>query len=134
SIDLVVRGICCLKPGIAGISENIRVVSIIGRFLEHSRIYFFHNGGREEMYLGSADLMPRNLDHRVETIFPVFNKGLVHDIKSHLEIMLRDNVKSWCMNPDGMFTKKENGEPRVNSQAVFLEQSVLKKNYINLKQ
>jgi polyphosphate kinase len=133
-IDLIVRGICCLKPGISGISENIRVISIIGRFLEHSRIYYFHNGGREEIYLGSADLMPRNLDHRVETTFPVYNKGLVQDIRSHLDIMLRDNVKSWTMGPDGMFTKVENESPEVNSQAVFLGQSVMKKNYINLKQ
>ena len=126
-IDLIVRGICCLKPAIAGISENIRVISIIGRFLEHSRAYYFHNGGKEEVYLGSADLMPRNLDHRVETIFPVFSKGLVHEIKSHLDTILRDNVKSWNMNPDGMFTKIANNEPVVNSQAVFLAHSVLKK-------
>ncbi|NTW57404.1 MAG: RNA degradosome polyphosphate kinase, partial [Chlorobiaceae bacterium] len=126
-IDLIVRGICCLKPGIAGISENIRVISIIGRFLEHSRAYYFRNGGKEEIYLGSADLMPRNLDHRVETIFPVFSQGLVHEIKSHLDTMLSDNVKSWNMNPDGMFTKIENDEPEVNSQAVFLGHSILKK-------
>ncbi|NTU98135.1 MAG: RNA degradosome polyphosphate kinase, partial [Chlorobiaceae bacterium] len=107
--------------------ENIRVVSIIGRFLEHSRCYYFHNGGREEMYLGSADLMPRNLDHRVETTFPVFSKALVHEIKSHLDIMLRDNVKSWQMNPDGMFTKIENDEQAVNSQELFLRQFALKK-------
>jgi polyphosphate kinase len=133
-IDLIVRGICCLKPGIAGISENIHVVSIVGRFLEHSRAYYFHNGGREEMYLGSADLMPRNLDNRVETIFPVFSKTLVHNIKSDLDIMLRDNVKAWKMNPDGMFTKVTNNARKVNSQAVFLAQSVLKKNHINVKQ
>src|SRR4029077_5675562 len=70
-VDLIVRGICCLRPGLAGISDNIRVVSIVGRFLEHSRIFYFRNGGQDEIYLGSADLMPRNLNHRVEVNFPV---------------------------------------------------------------
>jgi polyphosphate kinase len=132
-IDLIVRGICCLKPGIPGVSENIRVISIIGRFLEHSRAYFFYNGGKEELYLGSADLMPRNLDHRVETIFPVFDRELVNRVKSDLDLMLSDNVKAWNMNPDGLFSKIVNDAPEINSQAIFLAQSVLKKSHLNIK-
>ncbi|NTW82327.1 MAG: polyphosphate kinase 1 [Chlorobiaceae bacterium] len=132
-IDLIVRGICCLKPGIPGVSENIRVISIIGRFLEHSRAYYFYNGGKEELYLGSADLMPRNLDHRVETIFPVFDKELIGEVKSDLELMLRDNVKAWIMKPDGLFSKIVNDAPKINSQAIFLAKSVLKKNHLKIK-
>jgi polyphosphate kinase len=132
-IDLIVRGICCLKPGIPGVSEHIRVISIIGRFLEHSRAYYFNNGGKEELYLGSADIMPRNLDHRVETLFPVFDKELISKVKSDLDLMLNDNVKAWSMKPDGLFSKIVNDAPEINSQAIFLAQSVLKKNHINIK-
>ncbi len=124
-IDLIVRGICCLKPGIPGISDNIRVISIIGRFLEHSRAYYFHNGGKEELYLGSADIMPRNLDDRVETLFPVFDKSLIQRVKGDLQLMLTDNVKAWEMNPDGLYAKINNDEPKVNSQALFLSYSPL---------
>lgn len=100
-IDLVVRGICCLKPGIPGVSENIRAISIIGRFLEHSRAFYFANGGNPELYLGSADMMPRNLDERVETLFPVFDRTLVRRVRADLELQLGDTVKSWLVNPDG---------------------------------
>ena len=123
AIDLIVRGICCLKPGIAGISDNIRVISIIGRFLEHSRAYYFHNGGKEELYLGSADIMPRNLDDRVETLFPVFDKTLIQRVKGDLQLILSDNIKAWEMNPDGIYAKIKNDEPKVNSQALFLSHS-----------
>ena len=119
-IDLIVRGICCLKPGIPGVSENIRVISVIGRFLEHSRGYYFHNGGKEELYLGSADIMPRNLDDRVETLFPVFDKALVRTVISDFELILSDNVKAWQMDADGIYTLIDNDSPRVNSQALFL--------------
>ena len=133
AIDLIVRGICCLKPGIPGISDNIRVISIIGRFLEHSRAYYFHNGGKEELYLGSADIMPRNLDDRVETLFPVFNKSLIQVVKSDLDLILSDNVKAWEMNPDGLYAKIPVGEPKVNSQALFLTRALFKRNYVNSK-
>ena len=123
TIDLIVRGICCLKPAIPEISDNIRVISIIGRFLEHSRAYFFHNGGKEELYLGSADIMPRNLDDRVETIFPVFDKSLIQVVKANLELMLSDNVKAWEMKPDGLYSRINNAEPKINSQALFLNHS-----------
>ena len=120
TIDLIVRGICSLKPGILGISDKMRVISIIGRFLEHSRAYYFHNGGKEELYLGSADIMQRNLDDRVETLFPVFDKALIQRVKGDLQLMLMDNVKAWEMSPDGLYAKIKNDEPKVNSQALFL--------------
>ena len=123
TIDLIVRGICCLKPAIPEISDNIRVISIIGRFLEHSRAYFFHNGGKEELYLGSADIMPRNLDDRVETIFPVFDKSLIQVVKANLELMLSDNVKAWEMKPDGLYSRINNADPKINRQALFLNHS-----------
>ncbi len=126
-IDLVVRGICCLKPGIPGVSEHIRVVSIIGRFLEHSRAYYFHNGGKEELFLGSADIMPRNLDDRVETLFPVFDKSLIKVVISDLELILSDNVKSWQMNTDGTYSMISNDDAPVNSQKLFLTSSSHKK-------
>ena len=132
-IDLIIRGICCLKPGIPGISDNIRVISIIGRFLEHSRAYYFHNCGKEELYLGSADIMPRNLDDRVETLFPVFNKSLIQVVKSDLDLILSDNVKAWEMNHDGLYTKIESCEPNVNSQALFLARPHFKRNSVNSK-
>ncbi|TLU84868.1 MAG: polyphosphate kinase 1 [Chlorobium sp.] len=126
-IDLIVRGICCLKPGIVGVSENIRVISIIGRFLEHSRAYYFHNGGKEELFLGSADIMPRNLDDRVEALFPVFDKALIKTVTSDLDLILRDNVKSWEMNSDGNYSLIVNDAQPVNSQALFLSRSSQKK-------
>ena len=105
-IDLIVRGICCLRPGVPGVSENIRVVSIVGRFLEHSRIYFFGNGGKPKVYLGSADWMPRNLFRRVEVVFPVrdpiLRKRVTDDI---LPIYLADCVKARVLGPDGVYRR-----------------------------
>src|SRR5450755_4976214 len=83
-VDLLVRGLCCLRPGIPGVSQNIQVISVIGRFLEHSRIYYFRNGGDEEVYAGSADLMPRNLDRRVEILFPIEDPCLVRRIRDEI--------------------------------------------------
>ncbi len=120
-VDLLVRGICSLRPGIPGISENIRVTSVLGRFLEHSRIYWFRNGGREEVYLGSADLMDRNLNHRVELLFPVQNKRLLKRLREDiLATYLADNRSARHMQPDGSFVWDRNGKPALDSQAKFL--------------
>ncbi|MBC8524567.1 MAG: polyphosphate kinase 1 [Chlorobium phaeobacteroides] len=127
SIDLIVRGICCLVPGIKGVSENIRVISVIGRFLEHSRAYYFRNSGMDEVYLGSADLMPRNLDHRVEAMFPIMDKELIEVVKFELELILSDNVKAWEMTSDGSFEKVCKEGSRVNSQKIFLNHASKKK-------
>ena len=105
-IDLIVRGICCLRPGLQGISENIKVTSVVGRFLEHSRIYYFRNGGKEEIYMGSADLMPRNLNRRVEIIFPVEDQHLIRYLRDDvLQTYLMDNVKARRMRPDGTYAR-----------------------------
>jgi polyphosphate kinase len=119
-VDLLVRGMCCLRPGLPGVSDHIRVTSIVGRFLEHSRIYYFHNGSQEEIYLGSADLMPRNLDRRVEILFPVQDRRLVRQLRDQiLATYLADNVKARDMQPDGTYRRRARGasEPVVNSQA-----------------
>jgi polyphosphate kinase len=105
-VDLVVRGICCLRPGLAGVSENVRVRSALGRFLEHSRIFWFRNGGREEVYLGSADLMQRNLDRRVEVVFPIKDPELLRHLRDQvLESYLQDNVRTREMRPDGTYER-----------------------------
>ncbi len=122
--ELLVRGICCLRPGIPGISDNIRVTSVVGRFLEHSRIYYFLNGGAAEVYMGSADLMPRNLDRRVETIFPVENNMLkIRILDEILAIGMLDNMKAHELLPDGTYRrlKPKDGETALNSQIWFME-------------
>jgi polyphosphate kinase len=122
-VDLLVRGICCLRPGIPGVSETINVTSIVGRFLEHSRIYWFHNGGVAEVYLGSADVMPRNLDHRVEVVFPVQDPRLVEYLRDGvLEVQLTDNIKARRMGADGSYerVKRGNDDPAVSCQEVLL--------------
>ncbi len=122
-IDLLVRGVCCLRPGLPGISENIKVTSIVGRFLEHSRIYYFRNAGQEEIYLGSADLMPRNIDRRVEVLFPVQDPQMVHHLREEvLDIYLKDDVKARRMLADGTYeqTKPQGKEPPFNSQEWFI--------------
>jgi polyphosphate kinase len=125
-VDLLVRGICSLRPGVEGVSENIRVTSIVGRFLEHSRIYYFYNAGRDQVYLGSADLMGRNLKHRVERLFPVENKRLLKRLRDDiLATYLADNRNARHMQPDGTFLWDQAGEPGVNSQAKFLIQPVM---------
>ncbi|HEY9904460.1 MAG TPA: polyphosphate kinase 1 [Candidatus Sericytochromatia bacterium] len=105
-IDLIVRGMCCLRPGVEGISENIRVISIVGRYLEHSRIYYFHNHGQEEVYIGSADWMTRNLDRRVEAVVPVEDPEIVKDLQEILGVMLADNRQAWDLQPDGRYIQR----------------------------
>jgi polyphosphate kinase len=100
-IDLIVRGTCCLRPGVPGMSERIRVLSIVDRFLEHARVYCFENGGATEYYLASADWMPRNLDHRVETAFPILDPRLQAEIRQMLEVQLADTAKTRVLQPDG---------------------------------
>ncbi len=124
SIDLIVRGICCLRPGIPGISENIRVRSLVGRFLEHSRIFFFGNNGHEEIFMGSADMMQRNLDGRVETLFPIEDPLLREAIREDvLKIILADTVNASELLPDGRYVHvhPREGEPPLDSQAWFID-------------
>ncbi|HWP01727.1 MAG TPA: polyphosphate kinase 1 [Methylococcus sp.] len=119
-IHMIVRGICCLRPGIAGLSENIEVRSIIGRFLEHSRVYYFENGGEPEVYASSADFMARNMFRRVETCFPVENKKLAERIRADLDLLLRDDSQSWLLGPDGSYHRSENLR-HVEAQSILLD-------------
>lgn len=123
-IDLIVRGICCLKVQIPGVSENITVRSIVGNFLEHSRIFYFANGGNDEIYMGSADWMPRNLDKRVEIIFPVLDDKLKDKAYHILELELADNVKSRIMDENGNYVRiDKRGKEVVNSQLIFCDEA-----------
>jgi polyphosphate kinase len=122
-IDLIVRGICCLRPGLADVSEHIRVRSIVGRFLEHSRVYYFGNNGEEEIYLGSADLMQRNLDGRVETLFPIEDPLLRETVRDRvLRVVMADTVNASVLLPDGRYSlvRPEPGEQPLDSQAWFI--------------
>ncbi len=123
-INLIVRGICCLKVGIPGISDNITVRSIVGNFLEHSRIFYFYSDGHEEVFMGSADWMPRNLDKRVEIVFPVEDERLKEEVKHILEIQLADNVKAHVLQSDGRYEKiDKRGKVLLNSQDYFCEEA-----------
>ena len=123
-VDLIVRGMCCLRPGIAGVSHNIHVRSIIGRFLEHSRVFYFQNDGDEKLYLSSADWMERNLDRRVETCFPVEGKKLVTRVKKELEGFLSDNTQSWILQPDGSYVRNS---PTGNQNARNVQSTLLER-------
>ena len=122
-IDLIVRGMCCLRPGIPGISENIRVISVVGRFLEHSRIYYFHNQGKEEVYIGSADWMPRNLDRRVEAVVPIEDPEIVKDLQEILAVMLADNRQAWELQPNGSYIQRHpsDGTKEQCAQKILME-------------
>jgi polyphosphate kinase len=123
-ISLIVRGICCLRPGVPGMSENIRVISIVGRFLEHSRVFYFANAPADRrVLLGSADMMRRNLYNRVEVVFPLLDERTQNQAIRSLFTGLRDNVQTWELNADGSYTRRvrAEGEARIDSQAIFLE-------------
>jgi len=124
-IELIVRGICCLRPGIPGVSENITVRSIVGNFLEHSRIYYFENGGSPEIYAASADWMPRNLDRRVEILFPLEDAKIKEKALHILRLELEDTVKAHLMRADGTYDRVDRrGKELINSQLMFCEEAV----------
>lgn len=122
-IDLIVRGMCCLRPGVKNLSENIRVVSIIGRYLEHSRVFYFHNQGSEEVYIGSADWMTRNLDRRVEAVVPVEDPECLKDLQEILGVMLADNRQAWDLGPDGQYIQRQptDNSKEQSSQQILME-------------
>jgi len=120
-IDLIVRGICCLRPGVPGVSENVTVRSIVGRFLEHSRLFYFTNGGEEEFYFGSADWMPRNFDRRVEAVAPINDRALHPRLHSFLTMLLADNRQAWVLSADGTYAQRSpDGEPEVASHKLLI--------------
>ncbi|WP_298838172.1 RNA degradosome polyphosphate kinase [Clostridium sp.] len=133
-IDLIVRGICCIKPGIPGVSENITVRSIVGRFLEHSRIFYFYNDGQEGIYLSSADWMTRNLDRRVELLFPIEDQNARNRVKHILDIALLDTQKARILNSDGIYTRIDRrGKEQINSQKTYYDILLQKDNKIKEK-
>jgi polyphosphate kinase len=126
-IDLIIRGICVLRPGVEGLSENIRVRSLVGRFLEHSRIFYFENGGDEEIYIGSADWMKRNLDRRVEVVAPILSPKIKRYLQEEiLTSYLRDNVKARMLQPDGSYQqiKPQPGEEEFAAQDYFAGRAI----------
>lgn len=122
-IQLSVRGICCLRPGVKGLSENIQVAGIIDMFLEHSRIFYFQNGGDDEVYLSSADWMPRNIDRRIEIIFPVDTQPAKNELIDILKSYFKDNTKTWVLQPDGSYLKKEGKEKKFRVQEFFCKKA-----------
>lgn len=131
TVDLIVRGICCLRPGIPGVSDKIRVISVLGRYLEHSRIYYFHNNGDPTLLIGSADLMQRNLNLRVEVMLPVMNQSFIRYLRNDvLETYLNDNVRARLMTPTGSYVRRQRGEnePAVDVQDWLLNNRASRKN------
>nr|WP_088894744.1 polyphosphate kinase 1 [Leptolyngbya ohadii] len=122
-IDLIVRGICCLCPGLREVSDRIRVISIVGRYLEHSRIFYFHNGGKEEIYIGSADWMPRNLDRRIEAVTPIDDPLLMKDLQEILGILLSDNRHAWDLYPNGQYVQRQprSKHDERDAQTIFMQ-------------
>jgi polyphosphate kinase len=127
-IQLLVRGICCLRPGVPGVSDHIQVISIVGRFLEHSRVYYFRNGSDEQVYMGSADMMSRNIDNRVEVLTPVEDPEIIRTILDRvLPVYLADNVKARQMNSNGTYTRGKTGKRPINAQEILLQKRVAAK-------
>jgi polyphosphate kinase len=123
-VDLIVRDTCRLRPGIPGLSENITVISIVGRFLEHSRIYYFRNGGNEEYCIGSADCMSRNLTGRVEAIAPIEDPALMAELRIYLDLQLGDRRSAWDMQPDGSYLQRvPDQEHQISSQEALIERA-----------
>jgi polyphosphate kinase len=121
-VDLIVRGICCLRPGVVGVSDRIRVISIVGRFLEHSRAWYFRNGGDEEVFISSADWMPRNLDRRIEAAAPLEHPAHRDTVRDLLELMWRYNRQAWELEPDGRWRQRTaDGEPEIATHKVLIE-------------
>jgi polyphosphate kinase len=118
-IDLVVRGMCSLRPGVAGVSDNIRVSSLIGRFLEHSRLFWFANDGNPEVFLGSADWMPRNLDRRVEAVTPVDTPELKQQLEQLLDLYLEGKAGTWVMQSDGSYRRSPTDETALHAQEIL---------------
>jgi polyphosphate kinase len=123
-VDLIVRDSCRLRSGLPGLSESVRVISILGRFLEHARLYYFRNGGDEEYFIGSADLMTRNLEMRVETLVPIRDKKLQGELRELLDLQLQDRCGAWEMEPDGTYRKRSATRDSVHSQSLLLERSL----------
>ena len=128
-IDLIIRGICCLRPGVPGLSENIRVRSIVGRFLEHSRLWYFANGNGTDApayMIGSADMMPRNLDRRIEAIVPILDPSLQARLKLQLDTLLADNVSAWQLSITGEWTRvvREPSDPIISAHSIFQTQAL----------
>ena len=128
-IDLIIRGICCLKTGVPGVSENITVRSLVGNFLEHSRVYYFENAGMSEYYLSSADWMPRNLERRVEILFPVLDEFLKEKVSHILDCQLKDTNKAQILQPDGSYEKiDKRGKVSFGAQDYFCEEAIREAN------
>ena len=123
-VDLLVRGICCILPGVPGYTENVRVMSVVGRFLEHPRIFSFGTGKEQKIYIGSADMMTRNTEKRVEVACPVLDEEIKKIINHDLKVMLSDNIKARILQKDGTYKKRELTEPYIDSQAVFMDEMI----------
>ena len=123
-VDLIVRGICCILPGVPGYTENLRSMSIVGRYLEHARIFSFGTGAAQKIYIGSADMMTRNTEKRVEVACPIIDENIRRQINHYLRVMLNDNVKARILQSDGTFVKRKATETPVDSQAMFMEEAI----------